>query len=53
MQKRNVIHSWEKLSEQQTHLLKIQHWMIRNFPETSTQWVTTSNDETVELIGDD
>ena len=52
MQKRNMIHSWEKLCEQQTHLLKIQHWMIRNFPETSAQWVTTSNDETVELIGD-
>ena len=26
--------------------------MIRNFPETSAQWVTTSNDETVELISD-
>ena len=39
MQKRNMIYSWEKL------------WMIRNFPETSAQWVTTSN-ETVQLIGD-
>ena len=52
MQKRNMIHSCEKLCEQRTHPLKIQHWMIRNFRETSAQWVTTSNDETVELIGD-
>ena len=26
--------------------------MIRNFSETSAEWVTISNDETVELIGD-
>ena len=52
MQKRNMTHSWEKLCEQQTHLLKIQHWPILNFPETGAQWFTTSNDETVELIGD-
>ena len=52
IQRASMISSWEQLCRQERELDRIRHWMIKNFPDSSAQWIDSSYGHRVEFAGD-
>ena len=52
MHRKNMINTWDQLCKDHNRLLQFQHWMIRNFPDSSVNWVIDNPGYFIEVIGD-
>ena len=52
MHRKNMINTWDQLCRDHNRLIQIQHWMIRNFPDSSVNWVIDDPGYFIEVIGD-